>query len=300
MPPRPETIQEAIANWDRHTRARIRENQRQTLRTRDAEARVKHVAGNARAIPEHDQSEPVAVIIDQPPSANPIGATLPISSLAEGVLANLIAHSWEARGYWRWVDLRGGRKARRYFTLSATTGIPSRVYGVDQPHAFKPLKPLVRGARPERPALDIEPADFDQVLAAFERRLLDAIRTDEAEVDTERKWLRVKTTKYESGFAAPGDYPTGINMRFRPTAAQISDAEDLLPLIARLPAKQQQAMRLAALGFVPKSIAERMHTDAAKVRQYIKRGRAACWQWYAPGATGVRQYPGAHRPRRAA
>jgi len=203
------------------------------------------------------------------------GGEIEITSLAENERVHLIATGWDGIGYFRWHTTRAGRRCKCFYTISPRTGIAQRVTGYDQPRAFRPLAPLRRGAPPPAPA----PAERDPIatgaLAAFEARLLLAIRVDAAERDPDRRLLRVKTTNYQTS-AGPGDYAPAITTRFQPTIEQRQDAEIVLRWIALIDADQRRALWLKALGFSIKSIAERMRTNVPKTKKIINNAVQSC------------------------
>ncbi len=214
-----------------------------------------------------------------------------ILALAEGVKAVLIGRGWEAPGYWRWEAKRHDPQRRRFrvYYDASNASRPSRIPGSDAPTMFRPLGELRCDARPmSKPTLEA-PFDIGRDLEAFEARLVFALKVDDAMPDRERAMLRVRI-QWPATSAAPGDYPTGISTRFRPTRAQIDDWYDLMCGLryAKLSREDKLVMRMKARGAPFRSIATEIRRNEARARTIYRAAVVECWRSYRKAAAETR------------
>jgi len=201
-----------------------------------------------------------------------------ILALAEGQSAVLIGRGWEAPGFWRWEKTRAGRMVRAYYDASNprnTVRIPSR----DAPSLFRPHVEVSRPRAPE-PKPKLEAAlDIGAELSAFEAQLLQACRVDDALPDRERGMLRVRIL-WPATSSAPGDYPTGISTRFRPTRAQIDEWFAVMNSLkgAQVSPEAMLVIRLYARGHKFRPIGERIGRSESRTRSIYRSAVAEFWR----------------------
>lgn len=249
---------------------------------------------------------------------------LVISALAEHTRAVLVGRGWEAEGFWRWETHFSRASVAHQQPRESTSRKVYYVWGYwrrtggglewvplpatmrpnliraaeDMPHAFRPLNPLARGRGIEKPApIEDPPHGLDGDLRAFEDRMLLALRVDDALPDSERGWLKVRAYGLET-CAGPGDVAPEQITRFRPSRAQIDDAEAVMAAIATLPKGDIQRLRARARGVSIRSLAERERVSAERITKEIRRSVKACCRAYtARQRAGARSAGGAGRAR---
>ena len=229
-----------------------------------------------------------------------------ILALAEGARATLIGRGWEVPGYWRWETTARGRRVRTYYDTSNPKRV-QRIPARDAPTSFR-LAPGDSAARSRPPDAGPSPApigqptayirqpvahvptglppptlespfDIGAALAAFEARLLLAIRVDDALPDRERSLLRVRSL-WPATTRAPGDYPTGIATPFRPTRAQVDIWLATMGAISGvdLDWRAWLALWMRARGASFRTIATEIGRNENRTRTIYRTAITECWR----------------------
>lgn len=213
----------------------------------------------------------------------PIAGQFAIDSLVDNVKAHLYARTWDGVGYWRYQ--RGRKRNYRVFFRFNRFNVPVKVPESDWPEGWSPLKPIEISPAPvSRPIIPNVP-DVSADLEAFAARLMMALKTHLALPDEIRAMMRVRVYGLET-ISESGDWPRGIDTRWRPSRAQREDSEVVLVWFALLPKDLQEICWLRAKGFSIRAIAEfpefkkgKSHAaNASKVRALYGAAIVECFR----------------------